>query len=76
MSTLLITGTGSLAKRIMYRYREKYDKIVCISRGEATHLGLPEWVVPEMCDIRDYDRLDYVFKTYKKVWINRSIRLH
>lgn len=65
MSTLLITGTGSLAKRIMFRFREKYDKIVCVSRGEATHLDLPDWVTPEMCDIRDYDRLNYLFKTYK-----------
>lgn len=65
MSTLLITGTGSLAKRIMHRWRDKYNKIVAVSRGEATHLGLPDWIIPEMCDIRDYERLDYIFKTYK-----------
>lgn len=63
--TLLITGTGSLAKRIMYRFKDKYEKIVVVSRGETTHLDLPPWVISEIGDIRDYDRLDYLFKTYQ-----------
>lgn len=65
MKTLLITGTGSLAKRIMYRFKDKYDRIITVSRGETTHLDLPPWVIGEIGDVRDYERLDYLFKTYK-----------
>ena len=65
MSTILITGTGSLAKRIMFRFREKYDKIVAYSRCEYKHSLLPSWVTSEIGDIRDYDRLNYVFQTHK-----------
>lgn len=63
--TLLITGTGSLAKRIMYRFKDKYSKIVAFSRDEYKHTLLPEWVTSEIGDIRDYDRLDFVFKSHK-----------
>lgn len=63
--TLLITGTGSLAKRIMHRFKDKYSKIVAFSRDEYKHSLLPEWVTSEIGDIRDYDRLDFVFKTHK-----------
>lgn len=65
MSTLLITGTGSLAKRVMHRFKDKYDKIVAYSRDEYKHSLLPEWVTSEIGDIRDYNRLDFVFKTHK-----------
>lgn len=63
--TLLITGTGSLAKRIMYRFKDKYNKIVAFSRDEYKHTLLPEWVTSEIGDIRDYDRLDFVFKSHQ-----------
>ena len=65
MSTLLITGTGSLAKRIMFRFREKYDKIVAYSRCEYKHSLLPRWVTSEIGDIRDLSRLQDVFRIHK-----------
>lgn len=65
MSTLLITGTGSLAKRIMFRFREKYDKIIAYSRCEYKHSLLPNWVTSEIGDIRDGNRLRDVFRIHK-----------
>ncbi|MBP9777795.1 MAG: polysaccharide biosynthesis protein [Rickettsiaceae bacterium] len=65
IKTLLITGTGSLARRLMYRWKDRYDRIVAVSRGETTHLNLPEWVIGELCDVRDYNRLDYLFSAYQ-----------
>lgn len=65
MSTLLITGTGSLATRIMHRFKDKYDRIIAVSRGESTHLDLPPWIISELGDIRDFDRLSYLFNTYR-----------
>ena len=65
MSHLLITGTGSLAKRVMHRFKDKYDKIVAYSRDEFKHTLLPKWVTSEIGDVRDFDRLDFVFKAHK-----------
>lgn len=64
MERIIITGTGSLAKRLFHRWKDRYD-IVAISRGEGTHLRLPPWVRGEMCDIRDVNRLNYLFGLYK-----------
>ncbi len=63
--TLLITGTGSLAKRIMYRFKDKYSKIVAFSRDEYKHSLLPKWVTSEIGDIRDFDRFNEVMRNHK-----------
>lgn len=64
MERALITGTGSLAKRLFHRWKNRYE-ITAVSRGEGTHLTLPAWVRGEMCDVRDIERLKYLFSLYK-----------
>ena len=66
--TLLITGgSGSLGKALINHYQKNnpdYDLIV-YSRDEGKHIQLPDNVTKVIGDIRDRDRLDYVFGKYK-----------
>lgn len=64
---ILITGgAGSLGKALIKYYQQNTkSELIVYSRDEGKHILLPDNVTKVIGDIRDRDRLDYVFYKYQ-----------